>query len=480
MKLKLFKKYFLATSFIIIFSLTSMLMILMFVLNNYIAKAKYESLADCCEKISEYVSYDNILNEDGQLESIVNSLATVSDADIFITDTEGKILVCGCEEWKNQGECFHTDYYIPLDVMERAKNSENLGISTLDIYKNPHCIASKSLEENEQPYATVFAAAPVSMIKGLISTMTKLYLISAVVPIIIMFFAIYLMTYKLTKPLKQMSEASRAMARGDFSRRIPVISDDEIGELSVSFNMMTNSLSQLEGMRKDFVANVSHELKTPMTTISGFIDGILDGTIQPDKQKYYLSIVSDEVKRLSRLVQTMLSMARMESGEFALKIERFDFRELLCKIVIGEQQRIEKQNLNITGLDSIESITVNLDKDLIYQAVYNLVDNAIKFTEQENEIYFKLEKENNKLVFTIKNTGEGIPQNELGMVFERFYKSDKSRSAVKNSTGLGLYIVKTIINAHGGTITVSSKQNEFTAFRVVLPLEYDGFKNQQK
>lgn len=113
------------------------------------------------------------------------------------------------------------------------------------------------------------------------------------------------MTYRLTKPLKQMSEAARAMAKGDFSKRIPVTSDDEIGELAVSFNQMTNSLVQLEGMRKSFVANVSHELKTPMTTIGGFIDGILDGTIEPDKQKYYLQIVSDEVKRLSRLVQSI-------------------------------------------------------------------------------------------------------------------------------------------------------------------------------
>ena len=233
---------------------------------------------------------------------------------------------------------------------------------------------------------------------------------------------------------------------------------------------MTNSLVQLEGMRKSFVANVSHELKTPMTTIGGFIDGIHDGTIEPEKQRYYLNIVSDEVKRLSRLVQSMLSMAKLESGEFVLKPELFDFRELLCTIVISQEQRIESQRLNITGLDEIQSISVKADRDLIHQVIYNLVDNAIKFTDESGTIDFKLKNDNKKLIFTITNTGKGIPENELPYVFDRFYKVDKSRSAVKNSTGLGLYIVKTILKAHGGSITVSSRENSFTSFSVTLPL----------
>ena len=233
---------------------------------------------------------------------------------------------------------------------------------------------------------------------------------------------------------------------------------------------MTNSLVQLEGMRKSFVANVSHELKTPMTTIGGFIDGILDGTIEPEKQSYYLQIVSDEVRRLSRLVQSMLSMAKLESGEFVLKPELFDFRELLCTIVVSQEQRIEAAKLNITGLDEIQSVSVNADKDLIHQVIYNLVDNAVKFTNETGTIDFKVKTDSKKLTFTITNTGKGIPESELPYVFERFYKVDKSRSANKSSTGLGLYIVKTIVKAHGGSITAASRENQFTAFSVVLPL----------
>jgi len=334
----------------------------------------------------------------------------------------------------------------------------------------PHYVSAKTLtDKNGEHFSTVFSTTPVVIVRQLLQAITRIFIFSAIIPIIIMFFAIYIITYRLTKPLRLMSDASKAMARGDFSKRIPVMSDDEIGELSASFNMMTNSLSRLEGMRKSFIANISHELKTPMTTIAGFIDGILDGTIESDKQEYYLKIVSDEVKRLSRLVQSMLSMARLESGEFNIKPELFDLGEMLFGIVISQEQRIEKQKLQIIGLDEIKSVSVNADKDLIHQVIYNLVDNAIKFTDFEGSIKFALKKEGKKTVFTITNTGKGIPEQDLPFVLDRFYKVDKSRSASKNSTGLGLYIVKTIVTAHKGAITVTSKENEFTTFKVVLP-----------
>lgn len=472
MKLKLFKKYFLTTALIIIFSLAAMMMILSFVLNNYLARSKYETLNKCCTQVSDRfteLSAGNINAED--FHKMMNSISEVSDVDVFLADTEGKVLVCSCDEWSENGECYHSEKLIPKEELNGDGGREAFKLDTLNIYQTPHYITSEPLVKSDGArLGTVFSAAPLSAIRRLMATITKLYVLSAVIPIIIMFFAIFTMTYRLTKPLNLMSEAAKAMAKGDFSKRIPVTSDDEIGELAVSFNQMTNSLVQLEGMRKSFVANVSHELKTPMTTIGGFIDGILDGTIEPEKQDYYLRIVSDEVKRLSRLVQSMLSMSKLESGEFVLKPELFDFREMLCTIVISQEQRIESKNLNITGLDEIQSISVNADRDLIHQVIYNLVDNAIKFTNESGTIDFKAKSDNKKLIFTIKNTGKGIPEKELPYVFERFYKVDKSRSANKNSTGLGLYIVKTIVKAHGGSITVASRENDFTAFSVTLPL----------
>jgi len=475
MKLKLFKKYFFITALIILFSLTAMMMILSFVLNNYLANNRQETLNKACDEVGEYISVvhtDEIELNEKMLISMLRTVSGVANSDVFIADSTGDVAVCSCEEWNNEKSCMHTSRIMSKEYLTSDTDREKVHLDTLGIYKNPHYYSRKVLvNEAGERYATVFATAPISVVKELLSAVTKLYIFSAVIPIIIMFFAIYAMTYKLSKPLRLMSEASRAMAKGDFSRRIPVMSDDEIGELSASFNMMTNSLAQMEGMRKSFVANVSHELKTPMTTIGGFIDGILDGTIEPAKQQYYLNVVSEEVKRLSRLVQSMLSMSRLESGEFVLKPELFDLRELIFTIVISQEQRIEQRHLQITGLDELQAVSIKADKDLIHQAVYNLVDNAVKFTKEGGTVSFSLKVENNKTVLTVTNTGVGIPQKDLPFIFERFYKVDKSRSASKNSTGLGLYIVKTIVNAHGGSVAAASREGEYTAFKIALPVE---------
>lgn len=474
MRLKLFKKYFFTTSVIIITSLTVTMLILSFVLNNYIAQSKHETLWKACTMVSEYImdseSSENIEDTD-RFFNIIQSVAHVSDADIFIAQADGRVGVCSCKEWERNKNCLHTSHIIPKNEIEFIGEGEKLRLTTLGIYETPHYVTARPVYIGDGGRLTVFATASISMVKNLLTTLTKLYLFSAIVPIIIMFFAIYAMTYRMTKPLKLMSEASRAMSKGDFSKRIPITSDDEIGELATSFNLMTNTLASLEGMRKSFVANVSHELKTPMTTIGGFIDGILDGTIEPEKHSYYLNIVSEEVKRMSRLVQSMLSMSKLESGEFTMKKELFDLREMIFSVVISQEQRIEKKKLDIKGLDELDVANITADRDLIHQVVYNLVDNAIKFTDDEGEISFSLQEKNKKIIFTLTNSGKGIPQKDLPFVFERFYKVDKARSDVKNSTGLGLYIVKTIVKAHGGRIVVSSKEDEYTTFKLELPIE---------
>ncbi|MBE6732590.1 MAG: HAMP domain-containing histidine kinase [Ruminococcaceae bacterium] len=472
MRQRLFKKYFFTVTAILIFTFVSFVMILSVVFNNYLIKEKYSSMEKTCTTVTDFL-------ENTELEPtavsrgmyyIVSNMADAASFDIFIADTDGKVLLCACDDWHKAGRCKHSVVRISEQIIDSVSSDKYSAIHTLNIYEQPHNIYADSVKKDGKAVAVVFCAASTLPLRSLMGTVIKLFLVSAAIPIIIMFFALYIMTYRLTKPLKLMSEASKAMARGDFSKRIPVTSDDEIGELAVSFNQMTNSLAQLESMRKSFVANISHELKTPMTTIGGFIDGIIDGTIESSKQDYYLGIVSEEVKRLSRMVHSMLSVSKLESGEFVLKPEVFDFKELLLSVVISQEQRIEKKEISIKGLDEIGSVSLNADRDLIYQVIYNLVDNAIKFVDDRGQIDFKLRVDSKKMLFEISNSGKGIPAEELRYVFERFYKTDKSRSANKNSAGLGLYIVKTILHAHGGKISVTSRENEFTAFKITLPL----------
>ncbi len=474
MRLKLFKKYFLTAAITILSSLTILLLILTFVLNDYVAGEHFSTLSIACEEVTDFIEntedYQDVTKP--QIFGLIHTASMVSESDIFICDTKGNVLLCSCEDYNQNGNCLHTQNKIALNDIKKIPQSDTLTLSKLGIYDEPHYVVAANIKDrNEKVTGTVFSTASTSMIKEMISTVSKLYLISAIIPLMVMCIVIYVITYKMTKPLKLMSEAARAMSKGDFSRRIPVTSDDEIGELSAAFNMMTNNLASLEGMRKSFVANVSHELKTPMTTIAGFIDGILDGTIDDTKHKYYLEIVSEEVKRLSRLVESMLSMSKLESGEMTMRLELFDLRELVFTTVISQEQRIEAKHIEIQGLDALENVSIEADKDLIHQVLYNLLDNAIKFTDEGGKISFTLKNESDKIIFVLTNTGKGIPQKDINFIFERFYKVDKSRSASKNSMGIGLYIVKTIIKAHKGTIMVSSKENQNTSFKVILPLK---------
>ncbi len=474
MRQRLFTKYFCATGVLVVASLTVMMMIMTVVYNNYLAKEEYNNLKTTCNSVSSFFNerHGNLYDFENQkgMYYIMKNAAQVTDNDVYITDSVGVIKICTCDQWINSGNCEHTGTRIDKRFFEESLKKSEGKITTLGIFKEPHYVYSSLIRAGDGTViGMTVAASPISDLKGLLRKVGKIYIFSAIVPLAIMFVALYIITYRLTKPLKLMSDAAKSMASGDFSKRIPVTGEDEIGKLAVSFNQMTNSLSRLESMRKTFIADVSHELKTPMTTIGGFIDGIIDGTIEPEKADHYLKLVSDEIKRLSRITESMLEAARIESDRFTIKKEQIDFKELLLNTVLSSEQRIEEKNLDIIGLDKIESVTVLCDKDLIHRVIYNLVDNAIKFSNEGGKIAFDTEFNQRQLTFLISNTGTTIRKEDLPYVFERFYKTDKSRSQMKNSTGLGLYMVKNIIEKHGGTVSVTSGAG-LTTFRFTLPL----------
>lgn len=283
------------------------------------------------------------------------------------------------------------------------------------------------------------------------------------------FCIVWLYSYNFVRPLRQMAVAAKNFGEGNFAMRVPVTSSDEIGQLAVAFNNMASSLASVESVRRNFIANVSHELKTPMTTIAGFIDGILDGTIPKEKERQYLGIVSGEVKRLSRLVKTMLDLSRIDSGELHIRPARFDLTATVFNALITFEKPIEDKQIDIRGLADAESIYMDGDPDMIHQVVYNLIENAVKFTNEGGYIELKTEDQPDRTSFTIRNSGAGIPADEISMIFDRFYKTDKSRSKDKTGMGLGLYIVRTIIRLHGGEITVSSVENEYCQFSFWIP-----------
>jgi len=273
--------------------------------------------------------------------------------------------------------------------------------------------------------------------------------------------------------LRDMAKTAIAFGHGDLKARTNVSekSPEEIRELGLAFNNMAQSLEKSEYQRQEFVANVSHELKTPMTTIGGYIDGILDGTIPPEQKAHYLRIASDETKRLSRLVRSMLDISRLQesAGVPEERKTRFDAGECVGRVLVQFERKILEKTQNVRVELPEHPVYTLADQDAITQVIYNLLDNAIKFCPPDGELGVTMGIGGNKLYVTVSNEGNTIPPEELPLVFDRFHKLDKSRSENREGWGLGLYIVKTIVCSHGEDISVSS-ENGMTRFTFTLPL----------
>ncbi len=302
---------------------------------------------------------------------------------------------------------------------------------------------------------------------------TMLYLVYTASSMFILLFFLFVslnLVRKIVKPMNEITDTARQYSQGDFSIRISHNDGfGEIGELSRVLNEMADSIDRNEKSRLAFIANVSHELRTPMTSIGGFVDAILSGTIPPEQQEHYLKIVSEEINRLSRLVRSMLYLSKYESNEMEINCAEFELRDLIIKTLFLFENQLNRKNVDVEGLD-FEKVTLYADKDLIQQVVYNLVENAVKFIDEGGVLSFDVQRSGKNVNIAIRNTGEGIKQEDLSRIFEKFYKTDASRGKDKTGVGLGLSIVRSIIALHKGTINVSSEFGEYTQFDINIPI----------
>ena len=280
----------------------------------------------------------------------------------------------------------------------------------------------------------------------------------------------YLNTKQALNPVLQITRQAENYAKGDFSARLEATGDPEMDRLILTMNKMADFIDRNERSRRRFVSDVSHELKTPMTTIGGFVDGILDGTIPKAEEKRYLRTVSSEVQRLSRLVHSMLSISRYEEGTFTPEFERLDITHLLIRTLLLFEQKIEDKGLAVEGLDVCPKTMAVVDRDLMQQVFYNLTENAIKFVNKGGTLFLAVESDELKAYVHIRNSGEGLTEEEISHVFERFYKTDESRGKDRTGVGLGLSIVSRIMTLHDGAVTVKSVKGEYTEFIVSMPL----------
>ena len=262
---------------------------------------------------------------------------------------------------------------------------------------------------------------------------------------------------------------SEQFAKRDFSENIPTTVPYTTPEIADYVNTVAADVAKSEETSKTFIANVSHELRTPITTIGGFVDGILDGTIPKGRQKEYLILVSKEIKRLRILISSMLNMSRFETGTLRPNFRDVNLTDIVIQTVLMFEKKIEDKHLEVEGLGS-DRMSAEVDPDLIQQVIYNLVENAVKFINDGGILSFRFERSvNGSCTIGIKNTGEGLKNDEIQQVFDRFYKTDSSRGKDTTGLGLGLAISRKIVHLHHGHIVVKSVYGEYTEFLIQLP-----------
>jgi len=320
----------------------------------------------------------------------------------------------------------------------------------------------------------IYLHTPVPEIQKARISVFRFFMISVSAAVLICIILVYIFSRRITKPLKQINNAARVISGGEFRKRLNIKTRDEIGELAKSFNQMGAALQNLEEMRRGFIANVSHELRTPMTSIRGFVEGILDGTIPAKKQEEYLTIVRDETDRLSRLVDDLLDLAKMEAGELNFSFISLNINELIRRCIIKFENHIVGKSIQIEACFEDEEVYVNADVDAIERVLFNLLHNAIKFTPEKGKITINTLSKKEKVLVSIEDNGAGINGDEIDLIWERFYKSDKSRSRDKTGTGLGLAIVRNIINEHNQEIWVESELGKGTKFTFSLDRKTHG------
>ena len=473
---------------IIIISFIIQISIISTLIGSYSDTSKEMTLSRASEIITDYITNnykdtrystlgEYLINYSQAIKGTLGMMMTYSgDMSLIFTDETGNVLLTLGDDVPNIPSDSSTVYSVDPGIINAVisgekktfisdSRDENEGIFRDVIY-----VYGSVVMNDGEAVGAVFTCSSDTNTDNLLDSLINSSIMSSLWIMLAALIAVYFISERVTSPIKNMSVAAKSFAAGDFNTRVIVTGNDEVTELATAFNNMASSLSNLEEMRRTFLANVSHDMRTPMTSISGFVDGILDGTIPPEQQAHYLGIVSAEIKRLSRLVSSLLDITRIEAGERKFTMTRFDICEMARQIIISLEKRIEESHLSVEFNTGSDNIYVRADRDAVYQILYNLCDNGVKFSREGGRYRVSITTLGKKAHISVYNEGVGIAPAELPLVFERFYKTDKSRGLDRSGVGLGLYIAKTIIDAHGEEIDVKSEHGKYCEFHFTLEL----------
>ncbi len=452
-------------------------------MTTYISSTRFQAVDESAEllgsiikEISDFTGkdYDTVLEEyPDRIDSAMQNIVSMNNVGVVITDRIGNVKYSSLpDELSKNG-----NRALPSEAVRRFSDESTASTLKLgDIYgfygsegiNSGYAVTDK----NGIVDGIVLVSAPISavedFISNLIGTLVMSFIWISLAAVIISVFV----SERIVSPLKTMEKASKGVAVGKFDITVPEHGvDNEVADLAVAFNEMARVVKEKEITQRSFLGSVSHDMRTPMTSIAGFVDGILDGTIPSEKQEQYLRIVSAETHRLSRLVSSLLDLTRIQSGERKFTKAEFDICEMLRLILISMEKQIDEKRIEIEFEPDTDKCIVFADRDGIHQVAYNLIHNAIKFTEEGGLIRIGVEKyaeEKGKYLVSVYNTGKGMKKEELPYIFDRFYKTDPSRGLDKSGVGLGLFIVKTILSSHNEKIWAESEEGEYSCFKFTL------------
>lgn len=436
-----------------------------FVIDQIFSGFYYNKVQEETNELSS--RYANILanNRNPMTVQMIGMMAEFSELNLFITDPDGKIVA-----YTDLPTSFLEESTIPED--ERRLLSS--GQSVEKIYKDPlsgdhYLVYGKSATEKGTFYGGVYVLSSIEDIYRSVHNIRYLLLLSGIGALFLALGFTFVISKKLSSPLLKMEQATRKIAKGDLDTSVSLTSKDEIGSLAQAINDLARDLKRYRDTRGEFFANISHELRTPMTYLEGYAKVLKEGLYESEEEKaQYLDIIHHESIRVTRLIGDLFELSKMEEGKYALNLEWVDLNEVLENVFLKMGLKAKDKGLDIEV--NIEELPLIYGDGLrLEQILINLIDNAIRYTEQGKITVKSRMLDKTKVIVEIKDTGKGIPKDELPFIFERFYRVEKSRSRQYGGTGLGLAIVKMLVEIQGGQIQVSSQLGEGTRFEIVFP-----------
>lgn len=411
---------------------------------------------------ANYFSHTTTLEE---IQTILTSLSTYLSGEIWIIDPKGKIILDTSDPSLSEDQPSIPGFSV-TDFGNQYYQTGNFygcfASDTLSVYS--------PITVNYKVRGYVFIHKPMSNVVAYANGLTAISYQTFALLLFAALLVLGLFIYFIYIPIHKIARGAKAYATGNLDTKIDVHSNDEIGYLAASMNYMANELNTLEDDQKKFVSNVSHDFRSPLTSIKGYVEAMLDGTIPVEMQEKYLNIILFETERLNKLTKSLLELNRYGSHGIMLDISRFDINYTIRMTVQTFEGICKPKHISFNLILTGDKLFVSADMSKIQQVLYNLIDNAIKFSHTDSFITVETTEKNDKIFVSIKDTGIGIPKDSIKKIWERFYKTDLSRGKDKKGTGLGLSIVKEIIQAHGENITVISTEGVGTEFIFTLPL----------